>query len=134
MDLAIQIASGFSIFFSLAALACGIVALRSARDSAPAQLLAEMAQLKAAYTEVREAVQNFEQTRVAFRIEIDSLIESVEGVLDQVERKRRSIAASAAKIAAANPAEETAAPEMDLTTRRGVELRARQTGLYKSGL
>jgi biopolymer transport protein ExbB/TolQ len=71
------------------------------RNRFPEEVLAEVAQI---------------------RREFQSLDEHVEGVLDQVERKRRSIAGSASKIAAAE-AMAVAPPEMTPEQRRAAIVR-----------
>lgn len=73
------------------------------------------------------ALANVETKVAGWRVEIENLLTQVDDSLELTERKRRSMAASAAKIAAANP--EGNGPSSHLTPRQELEARARAQGL-----
>ena len=95
----------FGVVFGTSALLCAFASLalsyrtlQMASRSAPEQLVREVGQLRAEAAGVRGEVQEIQARLTSWRIEIENVLESVEGTLELVERKRRSTAASASKI------------------------------------
>ena len=99
---------------------------RLASRSAPEELIRAVGALRVEVHECRGEMDEYKSRIVSWRAELEAVLESVETVLSQVERKRRSTAASASKLQQqADPADPM---QMD---HRQLEQLARERGLWR---
>jgi len=71
---------------------------RLAARSAPDQLVRQVGALRVEVKECRDEMHEYRARVVSWRAELEAVLESVETVLSQIERKRRSTTAAAAKL------------------------------------
>lgn len=117
MDLAIVIPGALGV---LAALFMSLRALTYASSNSPAHINASLNAL-------RIEVADFKTKEIAQRVEVDSVLEAVTTVLGQVERKRKTIAASESRMNLDTEPEDQA-PSIQLMTREQLAAHASRTG------
>ena len=98
LDLAITIAAVAGLCTAAVAALYSLAAWRLASRSAPEELVKHVGALRVEVHECRGEMDEYKARIVSWRAELEAVLESVETVLSQVERKRRSTAASASKI------------------------------------
>lgn len=129
-----------AVLVALGSLLVAVAALQKTRDlvrkSAPAHLASEQAvvrkhvegmtrDLESFKLEITGTLDGYRSKMLSWREDIEGVLESVEDALQRTERKRRSTAASASRMANSNPMPEAA----DLTSQAGLRARARQLGI-----
>lgn len=87
-----------SMALALGGLLIGARAFVLTRRSAPNQIMSALQELSERVIAAEDNLRSHDARAMQWRTEMDGLIESAEDVLDRVERKRRSTAASASKI------------------------------------
>jgi len=92
------LAESLLILFSAAAVALALACYAKVRTSLPVQLLANQKAAAGQLAEVLDRQESHSVKMVTWREDLEALLESVEGTLASVEKKRKSIAASASKL------------------------------------
>jgi len=114
---------------SLAVIGVGLAALRR---SLPSQLVRQWKELRADVSLYRDEMDEHRSRMTAMRAEVEGVLESVDTVLGQVERKRRSIAGSESRMNRDAAQETPPEPEPE-DDRISLERRARASGLLTLG-
>lgn len=110
-----------------AALAVSIRTAAYSARSLPQQLTEAVGECRIEVVDQRQALTGVEAKVASWRVEIENLLDQVDASLELTERKRRSMATSASKIATAEArAAEQVSP---LTQRQTLEAEARRQGL-----
>jgi len=127
MDLLAPLQAVGLLVAGLVAIALSVGALFMASRATPQSLLKHIQNLQE-HVGVLSGEMEAHAIRVAsWKTELESLLEANEGVLDSVERKRRSIAASLSKMTPAQPAEQPVdVQNLDL---QALEVYARNRGM-----
>lgn len=115
---------GLSIAFSVLAVALGLLALVSASRTLPARALGRAEQASESAQAALQACQRIEAQDAARTLTMERMATEVENLCEQVETKRRRVAASASKIQAAEE------PQADMTDRDTLRRLARSQGSY----
>jgi hypothetical protein len=98
--------SVFALVLSLLAAGCAVYCVKLVREGLPQNLMSGLKNTQGSLDLVHQAIDGQNGRLTAWRQEMEALYESVETTLEAVEKKRRSTAASASRIAAANGQEE----------------------------
>jgi len=127
LDIATLITAAIGLCTAAVAALYSLAAWRLASRSAPDELVRHVGALRVEVKECRGEMDEYKARVVSWRAELEAVLESVETVLSQVERKRRSTAASASKIAQAD------GPDQNVMTMDHNELEklARERGLWR---
>jgi len=97
----------FALVLSLLAAGCAVYCVKLVRESIPQALMKGLKNTQDSLDLTQQAIDGQNGRLTAWRQEMEALYESVETTLEAVEKKRRSTAASASRIAAANGQEES---------------------------
>jgi len=136
VDYIVYIAIGATALLGLVSVALSLKVAKLCMRSIPQAHTEALGACRTEFAQLRNEFYDIQQKVGSWRIELENLMEAVEGSLELAERKRKSMATSASKLAAAQAQAESdsllnhsEAPRDPLTLRRDLEREARKRGL-----
>ncbi len=106
MDVLATITSMIALVASAVAAWFGLFSLRTAQRSVPEEMVKHIGALRVETAETSGKMDEYASKIIGWRAELENVLEQVEGVLESVERKRKSTAAAASRVGNSGPAED----------------------------